>query len=110
MLARQYRLERGAYGTGERISIAHTRALVHAALEGALDRVPMHPDPAFGLLVPDACPGVPMEVLQPRNTWRDKRSYDETAAEVARRFEINFVQFAGAVGERVRAAGIHVGA
>jgi phosphoenolpyruvate carboxykinase (ATP) len=100
----------GAYGTGERISIAHTRALVHAALERALERVPMRPDPAFGLLVPEACPGVPQEVLQPRNAWHDKLAYDETAAEVARRFEANFAQFAGAVDERVRAAGIHVGA
>jgi phosphoenolpyruvate carboxykinase (ATP) len=100
----------GAYGTGQRISIAHTRALVHAALEGALDRVPVRPDPAFGLLVPDVCPGVPTEVLQPRSTWRDKRAYDATAAEVARRFEANFVQFAGAVDERVRAAGIHTAA
>ncbi|MGH6929701.1 MAG: phosphoenolpyruvate carboxykinase (ATP), partial [Dongiaceae bacterium] len=100
----------GAYGTGERISIAHTRALVHAALDGALERVPMRPDPAFGLRVPDACPGVPKEVLQPRNAWRDKRAYDDTAAEVARLFEANFVQFAGAVDEGVRAAGIHAAA
>jgi phosphoenolpyruvate carboxykinase (ATP) len=49
-------------------------------------------------------------VLQPRNAWRDKRAYDDTAAEVARRFEANFVQFAGAVDERVRAAGIHAAA
>ena len=100
----------GAYGTGERISIAHTRALVHAVLDGALERVPMRPDPAFGLAVPEACPGVPREVLQPRNAWRDKRAYDETAAEVARRFEANFAQFAGAVDETVRAAGIHAAA
>ena len=100
----------GAYGTGERISIAHTRALVHAALDGALKRAPMRPDPAFGLLVPEACPGVPREVLQPRNAWRDKRAYDETAAEVARRFEANFAQFAGTVDEGVRAAGIHAAA
>jgi phosphoenolpyruvate carboxykinase (ATP) len=96
----------GAYGTGARIAIAHTRALVHAALDGALERVPMRPDPAFGLAVPEACPGVPREVLQPRNAWRDKRAYDETAAEVTRRFEANFAQFAGAVAEGVRAAGI----
>jgi phosphoenolpyruvate carboxykinase (ATP) len=100
----------GAYGTGQRISIAHTRALVHAALDGALERVSMRPDPAFGLLVPEACPGVPCEVLQPRHAWRDQRAYDETAAEVARRFEANFAQFAGTVDEAVRAAGIHAAA
>ena len=96
----------GAYGTGQRISIAHTRALLRAALNGGLARAPMRPDPAFGLLVPEACPDVPSEVLQPRNAWRDKRAYDTTAHEVARRFEANFAQFAGAVDERVRAAGI----
>jgi phosphoenolpyruvate carboxykinase (ATP) len=99
----------GTYGTGQRISIAHTRALVHAALDRALERVPMRPDQAFGLLVPETCPGVPQEVLQPRNAWRDKRAYDETATEVARRFEANFAQFAGTVDERVHAAGIRQG-
>jgi phosphoenolpyruvate carboxykinase (ATP) len=74
----------GAYGTGRRISIAHTRALLQ--------------------------PGVPGEILQPRNAWADKRAYDRTAREVARRFEKNFAQFAGAVEERVRAAGIKAAA
>jgi phosphoenolpyruvate carboxykinase (ATP) len=83
---------------------------VHAALDGALERVAMRPDAAFGLAVPEACPGVPRDVLQPRKAWRDQRAYDETAAEVARRFEANFAQFAGAVDERVCAAGIHAAA
>ena len=96
----------GAYGKGKRMSIAHTRALLGAALDGALERVPMKPDAAFGLLVPEACPGVPSEILQPRNVWADKRDYDRTANEVARRFEANFAQFAGGVDERVRASGI----
>jgi phosphoenolpyruvate carboxykinase (ATP) len=96
----------GAYGTGQRMPIGHTRALLRAALDGALERAPMRPDPAFGLLVPEACPDVPREVLQPRNAWRDKRAYDAMADEVARRFEANFAQFAGAVDEGVRAAGI----
>jgi phosphoenolpyruvate carboxykinase (ATP) len=97
----------GAYGTGERISIAHTRALLRAALDGALDRVPVQPDSAFGLLVPESCPDVPSAVLHPRNAWRDKRAYDSTAREVAGRFEENFAQFAGSVDESIRAAGIH---
>jgi phosphoenolpyruvate carboxykinase (ATP) len=100
----------GAYGTGQRISIAHTRALLQAALDGKLANVPMRRDPAFGLLVPEALPGVPAEILQPRNAWADKRAYDRTAREVARRFEKNFAQFAGAVEERVRAAGIKAAA
>ena len=96
----------GAHGTGRRMSISHTRALLRAALDGALERVPMRPDPAFDLLVPEACPEVPSEILQPRNAWRDKHAYDATANEVARRFEVNFAQFAGSVDERVRASGI----
>jgi phosphoenolpyruvate carboxykinase (ATP) len=68
--------------------------------------VKARPDPAFGLSVPEACPDVPSEVLQPRNAWRDKRAYDAMAGEVARRFEANFRQFADEVDERVRAAGI----
>ena len=96
----------GAYGTGKRMSIAHTRALLGAALDGTLDRVPMKPDAAFGLSVPEACPGVPSDVLQPRNVWADKREYDRTANEVARRFEANFAKFAGAVDAQVRASGI----
>jgi phosphoenolpyruvate carboxykinase (ATP) len=59
--------------------------------------------------VPEACPGVPKEVLQPRNVWRDKRAYDDTAAEVARRFEANFTQFAEVVDEPVRRAGVRYG-
>jgi len=96
----------GAHGTGRRMSISHTRALLRAALDGALEGVPMRPDPAFDLLVPEACPEVPSEILQPRNAWGDKRAYDATANEVARRFEVNFAQFAGSVDERVRASGI----
>jgi phosphoenolpyruvate carboxykinase (ATP) len=96
----------GAYGKGRRMSIAHTRALLGAALDGALERVAMKPDAAFGLLVPETCPGVPSEILQPRNAWGDKRDYDKTANEVARRFEANFAKFAGGVDERVRASGI----
>jgi phosphoenolpyruvate carboxykinase (ATP) len=96
----------GAYGTGRRISIAHTRALLRAALDGGLDGVALRPDPAFGLLVPEACPEVPSEVLLPRNAWGDKRAYDDAATEVARRFAANFVQFDRAVDEGVRAAGI----
>jgi phosphoenolpyruvate carboxykinase (ATP) len=96
----------GAYGTGHRMPIAHTRALLRAALDGRLEGAPMRPDPTFGLLVPEACPDVPGELLQPRNAWADKGAYDTTAHEVARRFEANFAQFAGAVDEGVRAAGI----
>jgi len=100
----------GAYGIGQRMPIAHTRALLRAVLDGKLTDAAMRPDPAFGLLVPEACPEVPHELLQPRNAWTDKAAYDATAHEVARRFEANFAQFAATVDESVRAAGIRPGA
>lgn len=100
----------GGYGTGQRIAIAHTRALIRAALDGTLENVPVRPDPHFGLGVPEACPEIPKDLLQPRNTWQDKHAYDDMAREVARRFEANFRQFDGEVDERVRAAAIRAAA
>lgn len=100
----------GAYGTGKRMSIAHTRALVRAVLDGRLATVPHVAEASFGLMVPEGCDGVPAEVLQPKNTWTDKRAYDDTAREVARRFEANFTQFAEHVDEKVRGAGVKVAA
>ncbi len=96
----------GAYGTGKRMSISHTRALVRAALDGKLATVNHAPEPNFGLMVPEGCEGVPADVLFPKNTWADKGAYDSTAREVAKRFENNFQQFAEHVDEKVRAAGI----
>ena len=96
----------GAFGVGERMKIAHTRALVRAALDGRLSGVETRRDPFFGLHVPVACPDVPEDVLDPRRTWADKQAYDSTARELASRFEENFKQFADAVGPEVRDAGI----
>jgi phosphoenolpyruvate carboxykinase (ATP) len=92
----------GAYGTGHRMSIAHTRALLSAALEGALEKADFHRDPFFGLMIPAACPGVPAEVLDPRAAWADKAAYDAAAQALVARFEKNFAQFEGAVGGDVR--------
>ncbi len=100
----------GAYGTGKRMSIAHTRALVRAALDGTLATVPHVREQSFGLLVPEGCEGVPADVLMPRNTWADKHAYEATAREVAKRFEKNFEQFADHVDEKVRGAGVKVAA
>nr|HPM40879.1 phosphoenolpyruvate carboxykinase (ATP) [bacterium] len=63
------------------------------------------PDPVFGVLVPDSCPGVPPEVLSPRRTWKDPAAYDRKAAELAERFRKNFSQYAEEAGEKVVAAG-----
>ena len=95
----------GPVGVGQRMSIAHTRAMVSAALDGSLRDVPTEPDPIFGVNVPVACPSVPPELLQPRNTWADKDAYDVKARDLARRFAENFKQFASGVEPAVAAAG-----
>ena len=100
----------GRYGVGQRMRIAHTRAMVRAALDGRLAEVATAPDPNFGLSVPEACPDVPTEVLNPKTTWADQQAYDDTAREVARRFESNFSQFEGHVDDKIKAAGIHAAA
>jgi len=63
-------------------------------------------DPNFGLHVPQSCPGVPAEVLTPRNTWADKETYDSTARELASRFQENFVQYESHVSDSVKAVAI----
>ncbi len=100
----------GAYGVGQRMEIAHTRAMVRAALDGKLTQVSTVVHPDFGLQIPEACPDVPEGVLNPRSTWADPAAYDQTAREVTRRFEANFKQFEAHVDEGVRAAGIHAAA
>lgn len=94
----------GPYGIGRRININYTRAMVRAAISGALDRGETHTDPVFGLRVPVACLDVPAEVLIPRNTWADKEAYDRTAAGLAADFKKNFKQFYD-VSDDVRNAG-----
>lgn len=98
----------GPYGVGRRMPIAYTRAMVRAALTGALDEVPTQPDPLFGVSVPVRCPDVPQEVLQPRNTWEDQAAYDRQARDLANRFVTNFQQFATDAAPEVRAAGPRV--
>jgi phosphoenolpyruvate carboxykinase (ATP) len=100
----------GAYGTGERMSITYTRALLRAALDGRLAGEKLTPDPNFGLFIPEGCEGVPTEVLSPRNTWKDKRAYDETAQTVARLFAENFTKFAPHVTDDIRAAAVKAAA
>jgi len=82
----------GAYGVGKRISIAHTRALLNAALEGKLDegQVEYSSHPIFNLKVPKTCPNVPAEILDPRNTWQDKAAYDAQATKLRDMFRKNF--------------------
>jgi phosphoenolpyruvate carboxykinase (ATP) len=96
----------GAYGVGQRMSIGHTRAMLRAALDGSLDGAPLREDPNFGLMVPEACPDVPSEALNPRGAWSNVSSYDETARHLAGRFEENFVKFEPSVSSSVKAAAI----
>jgi phosphoenolpyruvate carboxykinase (ATP) len=83
----------GPYGVGERIKLSATRAMVHAALAGALDEVETYTDPVFGLHVPLRIPGVPDAIMQPRKTWRNPNAYDAKAHDLAARFVENFKQF-----------------
>jgi phosphoenolpyruvate carboxykinase (ATP) len=80
----------GPYGTGERISIAHTRAMVKAVLDGTLSAGKFLPDPVFNLMVPATVPGVPESLLQPHKNWQDKRAYDRQAQELVQLFAYNY--------------------
>jgi len=95
----------GAYGTGQRMSLAYTRAIVRAVLRGELAEASFRRDPVFGFDVPENCPGVPREVLSPRETWKDPSAYDAQAKKLAGMFAKNFVQFANDVSAEVRAVG-----
>jgi phosphoenolpyruvate carboxykinase (ATP) len=94
----------GAYGTGKRMKLAHTRSMVRAVLAGKLDSVPVRKDPVFGLDVPTAVEGVPVEVLDPRGTWDDGAAYDAQAKKLADMFRKNFEKF-GDASEQIRSAG-----
>jgi len=100
----------GGYGVGSRMKIGYTRAMVNAALDGTLASLGSRPDPHFGVLVPTSCPGVPSEVLDPKQTWPDTAAYEAAANDVVSRFEENFTQFETAVDASVNAAAIRVAA
>lgn len=91
----------GEYGVGKRMKIEYTRALLRAALSGALDNAEFEREPFFNLLIPKACEGVPSEILNPRNTWSDKDAYDAKAKHLAELFNNNFAEFADTVDESV---------
>ena len=94
----------GAYGTGKRMKLAYTRAMITAALEGKLDQVSYQVHPVFGLKMPESCPDVPAEILNPRNTWADPILYDAKANELAAAFIENFKQFDSAANEEMRSS------
>jgi phosphoenolpyruvate carboxykinase (ATP) len=81
----------GPYGVGQRMSIAHTRAIVRAVVQGKLHGMPSHVDPVFGLSIPDHVPDVPREVLDPRSSWADPVAYDKQANKLRGMFEKNIL-------------------
>jgi len=100
----------GQYGVGSRMSIKHTRALLRRALDGSLTRMEFHKEPFFGLNIPAHVPGIPDEVLDPRQSWADRAAYDQMAKHLIQRFEENFSTFEAGVGDDVKAAAIRVAA
>ncbi len=99
----------GPFGVGKRMSIQHTRTLLNAALDGALDKQAYWTDPIFGVQVPTDCPGVPSGVLRPRDTWKNPADYDAKAQSLAKLFIENFKQFADQAAPEVLAAGPKLG-
>ncbi len=94
----------GKYGTGNRMPIKATRALLNAALDGSLNEAEFRKDPNFGFEVPIAVPGVDSQILDPRSTWDDKDEYDRTATKLVQLFVDNFEPFAAHVDQGVRDA------
>ena len=100
----------GSFGTGRRMSIQHTRALLAAVLDGSLANAKYTAHPVFGLMMPSGVPGIPDDVLDPRQSWADKAAYDRTARDLAKRFEDNFATFSEGASEDVRASAIRAAA
>jgi phosphoenolpyruvate carboxykinase (ATP) len=94
----------GAYGVGSRMKLSYTRAMITAALEGELNHVQFENHPVFGLAMPNSCPNVPNELLNPRNTWSDKSEYDKKANHLAELFNKNFKQYAEGCSEEILSA------
>lgn len=91
----------GAYGVGKRIKLAYTRAMIAAALNGALENVNYETHPVFGVMIPKSCPDVPTEILHPRSTWADKVAYDAQCNRLAKLFTENFKKYAAGVSEEI---------
>jgi len=94
----------GSYGVGSRMKLSFTRAMITAALEGKLNNVEFATHEVFGLAMPTACPEVPSEMLNPRNTWSDKDAYDAKANELAEKFVTNFEKFKDYASEALLSA------
>ena len=96
----------GAFGTGKRMPIRATRALLAEALDGSLNKAEFRKDPNFGFDVPVAVTGVDTVLLNPRDTWADKSAYDAQAAKLVKMFAENFGQYLPHIDADVKAAAI----
>lgn len=94
----------GAYGVGKRINLKYTRAMIGAAMNGELNDAKFTPHQIFGVLIPDAVPGVPSEILNPQDTWEDKDAYTKKALELAQLFVNNFEKYASEANAETLAA------
>jgi phosphoenolpyruvate carboxykinase (ATP) len=95
----------GSYGTGKRMKLALTRSIIDAIHSGELAKAPTSKDPVFGFDIVTQCPGVPSEVLIPRNTWQSASQYDEAARKLATLFVNNFKAYEAGTSAEIRAAG-----
>ena len=95
----------GPYGIGKRMQLAPTRAMITAALSGALDQVNYTKHPVFGVAIPTTCPGVPDALLNPSSTWQDPAAYTTQAQALAQAFANNFKQYEDLVNQEIQAGG-----
>ena len=101
--ANVYLVNTGWNGTGKRMKLSYTRAMITAALNGTLEKAEFVTDPYFGLSVPTTCEGVPSELMIPANTWEDKAAYEAKAKELAKSFVENFKKYTHMSAEVVAA-------
>ncbi|MDN3671175.1 phosphoenolpyruvate carboxykinase (ATP) [Echinicola jeungdonensis] len=97
----------GPYGKGSRIKLKYTRAMIHAALNGELDHVEYRPHEKFEIAVPQHCPQVPDKLLNPKNTWEDKKAYDQKADHLINSFLKNFEQYKAYANETILSGAPH---
>lgn len=95
----------GEYGTGNRIPLEYTRAIISAVLNGKPDSVAWHPQPVFHLMIPSHCPGVPSHLLNPEDAWENKEAYAKAALKLAGFFTANFKKYSGIVSKEIESAG-----
>lgn len=98
----------GSYGSGTRIPLVHTRAIIHAVLKNQLNNIPMRRDLYFNLDIPEHCPEVPDDLLNPIDTWRDKKSFNLTVNALVQKFESNFSKFSQSLPDSITLAGPHL--